>query len=105
MLGGTIGMEGEVGRGTQVEFRLPLEVNQREFQSYPLAGVTVGLRVRDASVLCSLTQALHTFGGAVAILDPNAALSPDDLRGECRLITAAQLTGKSQSAAPPLTQA
>ncbi|SKD00750.1 Signal transduction histidine kinase [Burkholderia sp. YR290] len=105
MLGGTIGMEGEVGRGTQVEFRLPLEVNQREFQSYPLAGVTVGLRVRDASVLRSMTQALRTFGGTVAILDPNAALSPDDLPAECRLIIDDQLTAESPSADEPLTQA
>ncbi|MCO4876999.1 transporter substrate-binding domain-containing protein [Paraburkholderia caribensis] len=104
MLGGTIGMSGEVGRGTQVEFRIPLEVNQSRFQSYPLAGITVGLRIREASVLRSLTQALQTFGGTVAILDPDAALSPDSLPADCRLIIDDQLTAQSPPANPPLVQ-
>lgn len=98
MLGGTIDMQGEVGRGTQVEFRVPLDVNQREFQSYPLAGITVGVRVRDPLVLHSLTQVLRTFGGTVAMVDPNTPLTPDVLPAECRLIIDDQLTAQSPSA-------
>lgn len=75
MLGGTIGMEGEVGRGTRVEFRIPLEVCQREFQCSPLSGITMGLRVRDAYVLRSLTEAVRTLGGVAVTLDPDE--SPD----------------------------
>lgn len=93
MLGGSIGMEGEVGRGTCVEFRVPLEVSQREFQRYPLAGVTVGLRIREACVLRSLTQAVRTLGGAVATLGQGESRGlGETLATECELIIDDSLT-------------
>ncbi|MBN3759822.1 transporter substrate-binding domain-containing protein [Burkholderia sp. Ac-20365] len=95
MLGGSIEMEGEVGRGTRVAFRVPLEVEQRAFPGYPLAGVTVGLRIRETEVLRSLTQALRTFGGEVAILDTGEALSADRLPEGCRLIIDDSLTAEN----------
>ncbi|MEM5436640.1 ATP-binding protein [Paraburkholderia diazotrophica] len=87
MLGGTIGMEGEIGRGTRVVFRMPLEVCQREFQRSPLRGMTTGLRIRDAYVLRSVTEAVRTLGGAVVTLDPNAsARAAVTLQAQCQLI-------------------
>ncbi|SIT47183.1 Signal transduction histidine kinase [Paraburkholderia piptadeniae] len=95
MLGGTIGMEGEVGRGTRVEFRVPLEVCQREFQCCPLGGVTVGLHVRDAYVLRSLTEAVRTLGGAVVTLEPNEPLGAAGmLPAQCQLIIDDYLTAE-----------
>ncbi|SEJ44072.1 ATP-binding protein [Paraburkholderia diazotrophica] len=93
MLGGTIGMNGEIGRGTRVEFRVPLEVCQREFQCCPLGGLTVGLRIRDAYVLRSLTEAVRTLGGAVATLDPNGLPgTAGTLPAQCQLIIDDYLT-------------
>ncbi|MEM5384070.1 transporter substrate-binding domain-containing protein [Paraburkholderia phymatum] len=93
MLGGTIGMEGEVGRGTRVEFRLPLEVCQREFQRSPLSGITTGLRVRDAYVLRSLTEAVRTLGGVAVTLDPDEPFgTAGTLPAQCQLVIDDHLT-------------
>ncbi|WP_109477428.1 transporter substrate-binding domain-containing protein [Paraburkholderia sp. C35] len=103
MLGGSIGMEGEVGQGTRVEFRLPLDIEQREFSDYPLAGITVGLRIRDAYVLRSLTQAVRTFGGETVMLDPALDCGRESLPASCRLIIDDQLSAQPASPDGPLT--
>ncbi|MPW21998.1 transporter substrate-binding domain-containing protein [Paraburkholderia sp. CNPSo 3157] len=93
MLGGTIGMEGEIGRGTRVEFRVPLEVCRREFQCCPLGSVTIGLRIRDAYVLRSLAQAVRTLGGVAVTLDPNESPgTAGTLPAQCQLIIDDYLT-------------